>query len=127
MSEYNFIRFNKVGSKLGNYGISINSSYSFGILSGLYSKEGIKNFKKAVLFFDKSRKAVAFSFTNDEHAEGAFTVSHGTNNASLTARSFFIENDLNQKKFFGKRIAKKEKDEKLGTLYIIDLLKKDER
>lgn len=125
MSDYNFIRFTKTGSKLGNYAISINSSHSFGLLSGFYSKEGIAKYKKAVLFFDKSKKAVAFNFTNDEHAEGAFTISHGKSNGSVSAKSFFIENDLKHPQFLGKRIPKKEKDDRLGTLYIIDLLKKE--
>ena len=125
MSEYNFVRFTKTGSKLGNFAISINSSNSFGLLSGFYSKEGIEKFKKAVLFFDKSKKAVAFSFTNDENAEGAFTISHGKSNGSVSAHSFFIANDLRQKQFLGKRIPKKEKDDRLGTLYVIDLIKKE--
>ena len=125
MSDYNFIRFTKTGSKLGSYRISVNTSYSFGLLSGFYSKEGIEKFKKAVLFYDKSKKAVAFSFTNDENAEGAFTISHGKSNGSVSARSFFIGNDLRQEQFLGKRVPKKEKDDRLGTLYVIDLLKKE--
>ncbi len=125
MSDYNFIRFTKTGSKLGNYGISVNSSNSFGLLSGFYSKEGIIKFKKVVLFFDKSKKAVAFSFTNDENAEGAFTISHSKSNGSVSARSFFIENELKQSQFIGKKTPKKEKDDRLGTLYVIDLLKRE--
>jgi len=125
MSDYNWQRFTKTGSKLGNYGISVNKSYSFGILSGFYSKESVDKFKKAVLFFDKSRKAVAFAFTNDENAEGGFAITHGKNNGSVSARSFFLANELKQDQFLGKRTPKKEKDDKLGTLYVIDLIKKD--
>lgn len=123
-TEYNFVRFTKTGSKLGNYCISVNASYSFGLLSGFYTKEGIQKFKKAVLFFDKAKKAVAILFTNDENAEGAFAVIHGSNNGSISAHSFFIENDLKQEQFLGKKIPKKQKDEKIGTLFVIDLLNK---
>ena len=100
-----------------------NASYSFGLLSGFYSKEGVEKFKKAILFFDKVKKAVAFAFTNDDNAEGAFAISHGSNNGSISARSFFIENEiLRNDKFLGKKNPKKVKDDRLGTLYVIDLM-----
>lgn len=121
--NYNFIRFTKIGSKLGQNAISVNSSYSFGLLAGFYSKEGIKSFKKAVLFFDKANNAVAISFTNDENAEGSFAVTHGVNNGSISCRSFFLENNLKQAQFLGQREPKKMKDDKLGTLYVVDLIK----
>src|SRR3989338_5286329 len=109
MSEYNFKKFTKRGSKLGNYSISVTSSYSFGLNSGFYSKEVIKQYKKVVLFYDKAKNAVAFHFTNDEDAEGAFTVVHhntGTT-GSITARSFFIENEINKKELVGRKIPQK--------------------
>ncbi len=125
MNDYNFVRFTKNGSRFGNYGISINKSFSFGLLSGFYSKEGIKDFRKVVLFFDNISKAVAFSFTNDNNAEGSFTITHGNNNGSISARSFFIGNDVRDEQFLGKRIPRKIKDDKLGSLYVIDLIKKE--
>ncbi|MFA6552457.1 MAG: hypothetical protein WCT19_03070 [Candidatus Paceibacterota bacterium] len=124
MSEYNFVRFTKRGSKLGNYAISVNASYSFGFLTGFYTRENISKFKKVVLFLDKAKKAIAFNFTNDD-SEGAFTISHGNNNGSVSARSFFIGNDLKQEEFLGQKIPKKEKDDRLGTLYVIDLISKE--
>lgn len=125
MNNYNWQKFTKTGSKLGNYVISVNASFSLGLLAGFYSKEDIKKYKKAVLFFDKSRKAVAINFTNDENAEGAFAVTHGANNGSISARSFFLANEIKQDQFLGKKIPKKEKDDNLGTLYIIDLINKN--
>ncbi len=123
MSEnYNFLRFTKTGSRLGSYTISLNNSYSFGLNSGFYSKEGIEGFKKVVLFFDKAKDAVAFHFTNDDKAEGAFTIIHGKNTGAISSRSFFLGNELKQERFVGKKIPRKIKDDKLGTLYVIDLL-----
>lgn len=125
MSDYNFVRFTKMGSKLNNYLISVNDkSLSFGLLGGFYTKEGIKDFKKVVLFFDDRKNAVAFHFTNDETAEGAFAVTHGKNVGSISARSFFIGNNIRQEQFRGKKIPKKEKDSKLGALFVIDLKNK---
>ena len=125
MSDYNFVRFTNRGAKLGNCNISVNSSLSFGLLGGFYNQEKIKNFKKAILFFDKSKKVVAFSFTNDQSAEGAFTISHGKNSGSIASRSFFIGNELKQEKYWGQKIPKKIRDDKLGILYVIDLLSGD--
>ena len=121
MSDYKFVRFTKTGSK-GSYNISTNASYSFGLLSGFYSKENISKYKKAVLFFDKKNNAVAFSFTNDENAEGAFAITHGKNTGSVSCRSFFLENELKQEQYLGKRVPRKITDEKLGALYVVDLV-----
>jgi len=125
MSDYNFIRFIRKGSKFGNYSISINKSDSFGFNSGFYSKEEIKKFKRVILFFDKSKNAVAFQFTNDDNAEGSYAVTHGKNSGSVSAHSFFLEHNLKQDQFLGRKIPKKEKDDRLGTLYVIDLVKKE--
>ena len=126
-SDYSFVRFTNRGSKLGNYKISVNRSDSLGILSGFYLKEGIRNYKKAVLFFDKAKKAVAINFTNDEDAEGAFAITHngtGNNSASVAAHSFFTGNELKDVRFLGQTTPRKIKDDKLGTLFVIDLLEK---
>lgn len=126
MADYNFVRFTNRGSKLGNYKVSINvKSHTLGLLSGFYSKEEIKQYKKAVLFFDKIKKVIGISFTNDGDAEGAFAVSHnnvGNNTGSIAAHSFFIGNELTDDKYSGQKTPRKIKDNKLGTLYVVDLL-----
>lgn len=123
MSDYKFVKFVNQGSKLGNYKISFNKSNTIGLLSGFYVKENIAKFKKAVLFFDKTKKSVAISFTNETNAQGAFSISHGTRNTgSITAHSFFIGNEIKDAKYFGQKVPKKIKDGDNGTLYVIDLL-----
>ena len=125
MTDYNFVRFTNRGSKLGNYRISVNvKSHTLGLLSGFYSKEEIKDYKKAVLFFDKSKKVIGISFTNDADAEGAFTISHNNegNTGSIAAHSFFIGNEITEGRYTGHKTPSKIKDNKLGTLFVIDLL-----
>ena len=122
MDNYNFEKFTNAGAKLGNYTISVNNSYSFGISSGFYAKEGIRNFKRAILFYDKKMKAVAFKFTNDEGIKGTFAVTHVKNSASISARSFFISNEILKKEYIGKKDPKKIDDDNHGKLYVIDLL-----
>ena len=125
MENYNFERYVNIGSRLGNYKISINRTGMFGVLSGFYTKEGIKGFKKAILFFDSSAKAIGMSFTNDENAEGAFSITHngaGNNSASIAAHSFFMKHNLKNEQFFGRRIPRKIKDSKFGSLFVVDLI-----
>ena len=123
VNNYSFQRFTSTGAKLGSYTISVNKSYSFGFNSGFWSKEGVSKYKKVVLFFDNKIPAIGFLFTNDENAEGAFALMNGKSNASVSCRSFFIKNDLLQERFIGRYTPKKVSDDKLGTLYVIDLIK----
>lgn len=125
MEDYNFKKFTKVGSKSGNYSISFNGkSFSFGFNSGFYTKENISGFKKVILFYDVDKKAVAFHFTNDENAEGAFSVIHSNNQrtGSVTAKSFVTDNSLARKEYFGKKDIKKIVDDNIGEMFIIHLL-----
>lgn len=120
---YEFEMFTKPGARAGSYEISYNGSGSFGLMSGFYNKENIKNFKKVVLFFDKNRNAVAFKFTNDEDALGAFAVIHAANQSTgaISARSFAISNDIYKSELRGRKTPKKIKDPKFGELFVIEL------
>ncbi|HEY4694530.1 MAG TPA: hypothetical protein VIH52_01035 [Candidatus Nanoarchaeia archaeon] len=124
MSDYKFKRFTKIGSKLGNYSISLTGSHSFGFSSGFYNREGISRYNKVVLFYDKSRKAVGFQFTNDKDAEGAFTIIHGNKRTtgSVTVRSFLISNEINKEEYVGRKTPTKVKDGEFGEIFVIDLL-----
>lgn len=121
MEQFNFKKFTKRGAKLGSYTISLNASHSFGFNSGFYNKEGIDKYKKVILYCDRERKAVAFQFTNEEGAEGAFTVIHGKGAGSVTCRSFIIENDINKEEYYGKKQPHLVKDEKFGELWVVNL------
>jgi hypothetical protein len=123
--EYNFKKFTRVGSKLSNYSISFNGkSYSFGFNGGFYTQENIASFKKVVLFFDEERKAVAFSFTNDEKAEGAFSLIHGSNktSGSVTAKSFIVNSKICDDKYFGSKKPHKIQDVQNGQMFVVELL-----
>ncbi|NQU82382.1 MAG: hypothetical protein HQ539_00310 [Parcubacteria group bacterium] len=124
---YNFKRYTKTRSKLSNNTISITGSYSFGFNSGFYHKENIKDFKKVVFFFDSDKNAIGFYFTNDESSEGAFTIIHGKSGTtgSVTARSFFLNNNIDRKEYRNKIEPDKIKHEGLD-LYVINLSKNDE-
>jgi len=123
-AEYNFKKFTKIGSKLSNYTISYNGkSFTFGFNSGFYTRENISQYSKVVLFYDVGRNAVAFQFSNEQDAQGAFTVVHSNNQTtgSVTAKSFIIENKLDNEKYYGKKEPKKIIDKNIGELYVIEL------
>lgn len=124
MDEYHLIPFTHTGARVGNYAISLNPTLSFGFLSGFYTKEDIRKYKKVILFFDKDRKAVGFKFTNDPNAEGIFTIIHGKKQStgSVTAHSFIRANDLDKKEYFGKKTPKKIIDKDFGEVFVIDLI-----
>lgn len=127
MSEYNFKKFTARGAKLGNYSISLTKSNSFGFSAAFCGKEGIRKYKKVIMFYDKEKKSVAFHFTNEENAEGAFTVINHKKGktSSVTCRSFLIANEIDNKpEYFGSRIPKRINYDNL-ILYVVDL-KKDE-
>ena len=123
MNKYKFVPFTNVGSRPGNYSISFNSSGFFGINSGFYLKENIRNFKRVSFLFDKQQKAIALKFHEDKNAPNSFAIAHSEkqSTASVTARSFVVSNLLDKVKYNGQKTPKKIVDEKFGVLYVIEL------
>lgn len=120
--DYNFKKFIGVGSRTGNYFISFNKS-GFMISSGFYLRERIKDFSRVVLYFDSSRSAVAIQFINDDKAEGSFALTHGNKETtgSISARSFVVAHDLNNSRYFGRKIPKKINYQG-NEIFVIDLI-----
>lgn len=126
MNEYNLKRFKGMGTRSGDYFISFNKS-GFQTSADFYAKEKIKNHKKVILYFDKSKKAVGFQFTNDDKTEGAFTLVHGNKQsaASFTVNSFIKANNLTDPKYYGRRKPIKIKLKGIGEVFVIELVKKE--
>lgn len=122
--NFNFKRFEGVGSKLSNYSISFGRSGIFFLSSGFCTRENIKKYSKVTLFYDKSKHAVAFQFSS-ENSPGTFALIKpmGQNTAAISARSFIVANELNKNEYYGKKTPIKIKDEKFGDLFVIELLK----
>jgi hypothetical protein len=126
-NNYNLQKFLGIGSRVGNYFISFNKS-GFMISSGFYAKENIKDSSRVVLYFDPEKKAVGFEFTNDNSAEGSFTLVHGNKGTtgSISVRSFVIAHNLNQAEYFGRKIPKKI-DHQGSKIFVIDLVDKEKQ
>ncbi len=129
-NRFNFEQFTSVGRKLGNYRITISKNAAFGLNSGFYNAEKIKNYTHVKLFYDKSKKVVGFLFTNKKDENGTIKISHGKKNSGyIAARTFFLSifpgNMDEVKNLVGKYKPKTYDDEKLGRLYYITLGEKE--
>ena len=120
--KYNLKKFIGVGSRSGDYFISFNKS-GFLISSGFYSREKVMGFSKVVLYFDEEKIAVGLQFVNDSNAEGSFKLIHGNNKTtgSVSVRSFVKKYNLNNPKYFGRKLPKKI-DYQGSEIFVIDLL-----
>lgn len=120
--KYNLKKFIGVGSRSGDYFISFNKS-GFLISSGFYSQEKVIEFSKVVLYFDEEKVAVGLQFVNDNNAEGGFKLIHGNNKTtgSVSARSFVKTHNLNNPKYFGRKVPKKI-DYQGSEIFVIDLI-----
>lgn len=126
---FDFEQFKGVGSRLSTYSISITKNGSFGLNSGFYNGEKIKDFSYVMLFFDKNKKTIGFLFTNSKSAKGTFKISHGNNSGYIAARTFFMSifpGNLDEVAKYARRYSpKKYHDEKIGELYYIRLEDKE--
>lgn len=123
MEEYNLKKFVGVGSRSGDYFISFNKS-GFLISSSFYSQEKVKDFSKVVLYFDEKKQSAGIQLVNDSNAEGGFKLIHGNNKTtgSVSARSFVKTYNLDNPKYFGRKVPKKI-DFQGSKIFVIDLLK----
>ncbi len=130
--EFNFVHFENVGSKLSNYFITITKNGAFGLSSGFYHTENIKEFSHAMIFHDSVKKVIGLVFTNTPTKKGAFKITHTKKfgSASIIARSFFSfifpKNSAEKlKEINGRYTPKTYSDTNIGSIYYIDLNKKE--
>ncbi len=124
---YNLKKFTKTSSRSEDR-ITVTSSYSFGFPTKFFKDNKIEKFKFVVLYYDKKNKAVGFQFTIDEKERHKFSIIRGKKGygGSIVATSFFKTNNLKPKEYKGRYEWVKEKIEKVGEVYIINLKKKDQ-
>ena len=130
--EFNFVQFQNVGSKLSNYFITITKNGAFGLSSGFYNTEKIKEFTHAMIFYDSAKKLIGLVFTNTPTKKGAFKITHTKNfgSASIIAHSFFSyifpQNSAEKLNEINGRYAPKiHSDANAGSIYYIDLNEKE--
>lgn len=112
-----------MGSRTGDSFISLNKS-GFTISAGFCTQIGIKDYSKCILYFDNTKKAVAFQFVNANNAKGAFKIVRTNNetSASISPRSFIKTNHIDNPKYFGRKTPKRINYKGVGEIFVIDLL-----
>ena len=124
MGDFNFIKFTETGGRF-SYSISLNKAGGFTFNSGFYRKESLAQYSFVVIFYDKEKHAVGFSFGKDRK-EGVFKITHsGNKTASVAPHSFINANEIDPKILFGKYDAQKITDNQNGKIFYIELKKKN--
>ena len=120
--HYNFVKYK--GKYLrGDNKISIQKSGLVRLSSGFCRITNAMNYKYSVLFFDSSKRAIAFKFTN-EREEGALKVTKDRNAATISAKSFMSANHLSSRSYFRRYDWVKQNISEIGEVFIIELDKK---
>ncbi len=120
--DYNFVKY-EGNYPRGDNKISIQKSGLVRLSSGFCRTTDAMSYKYAVLFFDSSKRAIAFKFTN-ERENGALKITKDRNAATVSAKSFINANNLNLRSYFGRYGWVKRNIPEIGEVFIIELGKK---
>ncbi len=122
---YNFQRFERNNSRLGNK-ISIIKSYEIGLPLSFYEQNKLFNYKYTVLFYDSLKNAIGIQFTNDKSQKGILSVSRASKGggARISVASFFKANGIDPITCAGRYEWVKYEDPHVGSLFVIDLGKR---
>ena len=96
---------------------SIWSRGQIGLNQGAVERFKMKDYKFAVLFFDKDTERIGIKLTNNENEEGATTAIKGNTGIIISAASFLEHYNIDHKTLRKYPIDFDQKEE----LYIIDL------
>jgi len=119
--EYSFEKFEKKNIRQEKR-ITLTKSSQIGFPTRFCEDNNVKSFKYIVLFFDKTKKAIAIHFTNNENEENKFKIIHYKKyGSSVIARSFFNEYSIDPKLYHGRYDYKKINQEGIGELFVFDL------
>lgn len=122
MNKYNFTRFDGIYQR-GDNKIAINRGGLIRLSVGFCKTTDVRNFKYAVLFYDTTNKAIAFKFTVNQ-AEGALKLTRDRSSLTISAKLFFLVNNLEEKNCLGRYNWQKLSLPDIGEVYIIELGKK---
>jgi hypothetical protein len=130
--DYSFIKHTKVGKRFEER-ITVTRNRALGLPTQFCEDNNVKDYKFAVLFYDKEKNAIGIKFSNDENEEGKISITKNNQGygAHILATSLFKANRINTKKYAGRYDYTKVPlrdvgfDED-GTLFVINLIEKEE-
>lgn len=117
--KYDFIKFEGNYSR-GDTKIGLNKSGLMRLSSGFCRVTNVKDFKYAVLFYDKQNNAIAFKPTNNLK-DAVFSITKDRTGATISMKSFIIANNIDLGNRSKRYEWKKEVLSAFGEIYIIDL------
>lgn len=120
--QYTFTKFEGTYLK-GDKKIAINRHGLIRLSAGFCRTTNVKDFKYAVLFFDSTNKAIALKFVNTQES-GAFKLTRDKSSLTISAKIFFLSNNLEEKDCLGRFDWQKLSIPNIGDVYVIKLVKK---
>jgi hypothetical protein len=119
--EYNLIKFVGVHKRLEDR-ITVTKSSSIGLPSKFYDDNDIKNYKFAILFWDKENNVIGIHFSNEESEKDKFKIVHNKKyGGQILAKSFFKSLNIDSEKFRGRYDYELKSYDGIGKVYIINL------
>jgi len=119
--NYNFVKFESRNAKTEDR-ITVTKSQSIGLPTKFFNDNNIKDFKFAVLFYDKSANAIGIEFTNDENEKNGFSIVKSDNyGGNIVSRSFFKAHNIDTQKYHNRYNWKTYEQENAGKLFVIEL------
>lgn len=122
MKQYSFTRFDGVHQR-GDNKIAINRGGLIRLSVGFCRVTNVRDFKYVVLFYDSNNKAIAFKFTVNQ-AMGALKLTKDKASLTISAKLFFMMNNLEEKNCLGRYQWQKLSLPNIGEVYVIELNKK---
>lgn len=128
LMQYNFQKFEGRNGRLENR-ITITKSNSIGFPSKFYADNKIKDFKYAVLYWDKENKVIGIRLTNEESETSKFTIMHSKigYGGSVVVRSFFRMYGIDPRVYHGRYGWEKNNVDGIGEIFVIKIGMKDHK
>ena len=122
MKQYSFNRFEGEYQR-GDNKIAINRFGLIRLSAGFCRTTNVKDFKYTVLFYDPTNKAIAFKLIASQE-KGALRLTKDKSSLTISAKLFFLANNLEEKKCLGRYDWERLSLPYIGEVYIIELNKK---
>ncbi len=125
--KLSFVKFTDTGVKFKKPGIGISIRSGFTFNNGFYREVGLDKYVGVILSYDKSEKAIGFSFSRNANDHSIFKLTKRGKMGAIVAHSFFNGHKIDTKKYAGWYEPETYEDPDQGKIYYIKLDEKREK